>query len=147
MPSYIDMVEKITGERAKELPNYPGYFVTEYGRVFTYWSEWQGNREAVQTADVRECQSWIQQRKETASGVHLVYGIGIVRRDRPGRKRRVNMTVGRAVAMAWLPNRPEGSHRIQYKDGDSTNTHYSNIEWQVNKAVRRANYLASMRPR
>ena len=37
-------------------------------------------------------------------------------------------TIHRLVAKAWLPN-PDNLPVVHHKDNDSTNNHYSNLEW------------------
>jgi len=88
------------GNRVKQIPDYPDYFITEGGAV---WSD-KSNR-------------WLR------------FNIGKMgkgyKRTALGNDK---WLVHRLVALTWVKN-PENKKHVNHKDGNTLNNHYTNIEW------------------
>lgn len=92
---------------------YPGYEVTEDGRVYSTTSNWRGygKRELAQDPNTD--------------------GYPSVRLYINGKRTR--MSVHRLVARCYLPARPTLSHEVRHLDGDKNNNHRRNLAWGTRK--------------
>jgi hypothetical protein len=87
----------------RPIPGYPGYQVTNDGRV------------------VGMKGGWLNQRPN-----HDGYMTVIIRHGGQSRP----MLVHRLVALAWLPSQPSPEHeQVAHWDGNPTNNHASNLRW------------------
>lgn len=100
-------------EIKKPITNYPGYLVSNTGKVFS-------NRKSKDKEFLELRQSI------TAKGYkYVTLCNGIENR---------NWRVGRIVATEFLPKR-EGADFVNYKDGDKSNNHVDNLEWSDIKNI------------
>jgi len=96
----------------KEIPNYPGYLVSEEGKVFTL--KVKGG-----------------QGKSFSEPKEMIYRItrGYRRvglRNNTGKKK--NFKVNRLVAELFIPN-PKNLPIVLHKDNNKINNHFSNLKW------------------
>lgn len=103
-----------------EIPNFPGYLVSENGSVFReattieQVSRWNNPIKRIKPR--RKIKPRYSQRGYMRVGICL------------GGDKVFNTTCHRLVALAFIPN-PENKPQINHKDGDKSNNHYSNLEW------------------
>ena len=95
--------ELLPNEQIKPIENYPNYYITSFGRV---WSNFQGGH-------------WLKPTLNT-HGYHQRYYVSLGR----GNKQYIH----RLVAEAFLPN-PDNLNEVDHIDGDSTNNHVTNLRW------------------
>ncbi len=91
------------------IPGFPGYRVTDDGRVFSTASNWRGKREREMAQDTNS-HGYPSVRLTTATG-------------------RARMVVHRLVAAAYLPFRPSALHEIRHLNGDRADSQASNLAW------------------
>lgn len=96
----------ITGVRMAEIPDFPNYYITEDGRV---WSEW---------------------RKHFLSEIIMPKGYHRVVLSKNNKS--YNFLVHRLVAEAFVPN-PNKKPCVNHIDCNPENNHYSNLEWVTHK--------------
>ena len=107
MPNNRKQMQEITG--------FPGYFVTEDGRVFSYW-----NRRG--TLDYGRNARELKQRAVNGNYLQVcLYG----------EKRKLKL-VHRLVAETYLPN-PDNLPQVNHKDEVKDNNHINNLEWCDNQ--------------
>lgn len=106
----------------KEIKDYPGYYVTEYGTVYC-------NNPINGMGDLRSAEMRLLKHKINYNGYH---GVTLYNRtlNKKGYKR-----VHRLVAEAYIPN-PLNLPTINHIDENKNNNHILNLEWcsqQYNK--------------
>jgi hypothetical protein len=94
-------------EEFKKIPGFPGYFVSNHGRIKF--------RKKIRNGEISERFMSIDKEK------------GTVRFTREGKSKA--FTVARLVAEAFLEEESDGRKRVSHKDGDVLNNHISNLEW------------------
>ena len=90
----------------KEIPNFPNYYITTDGRV---WSGWRKKFIAIIT---------------TSKGYHRVV--------LSKKNKSYNFLVHRLVAEAFIPN-PDNKPCVNHKDENPGNNDYTNLEWATHK--------------
>lgn len=88
------------GNLVKQIPNYPDYFITEGGAV---WSE-KTNR-------------WLRFNIGKMGKGYKRLSLG-----------NTKFLVHRLVALTWVEN-PQNKKHVNHKDGNTLNNHYTNLEW------------------
>ena len=94
----------------REIPNYPDYQITSWGRVYN-----------------KKTEKFIRQEPTDK---------GYLRADLFNEEGRKHMKVHRLVASAFVPN-PDGKPQVNHIDGNKRNNSYINLEWvtdEENKA-------------
>ena len=91
-------------EIRKPIPNYYGYEVSSWGKVYRY------GREIRQEAN----------------------GKGYLRVDLYNENGRKHFKVHRLVAEAFIPN-PKGKPQVNHKDGNKRNNSITNLEWVTDR--------------
>lgn len=92
--------------RKIEIPDFPNYFVTEDGHV---WSEWR--HQYVSEVIMEKKYHRVVLSKNNKS---------------------YNFLVHRLVAQAFIPN-PDNKPCVNHKDENPENNHYTNLEWVTHK--------------
>jgi hypothetical protein len=100
-------------DNAREIPLYPGYYVTTDCRLFT-------SHRCLADGSLREM-AQVPDRE----------GYPRVKLIRDGRRSWVK--VAKIMAMSFLPPRPSPTHQVRHLDGDNTNNHVSNLAWGTPK--------------
>lgn len=103
--------ELLSNEEIKPIENFPNYFITSYGRV---WSILQGGH-------------WLKPTINTRGNYKRLY-VSLGRGNK--------MYIHRLVAQAFIPN-PYNYEEIDHIDGDATNNNVTNLRWashQINLA-------------
>lgn len=95
--------ELLPNEEIKQIENYPNYYITSFGRV---WSTLQGGR-------------WLKPTLSTR-GSHQRYYVSLGR----GNKKYIHQL----VAKAFIPN-PNNLTEVDHIDADGTNNHIDNLRW------------------
>jgi hypothetical protein len=91
-------------EEFKDIPEYPQYKIGNFGNI------WSSNRGRVLQATLDQD--------------------GYVRNGFWNSGKRKSFMVHRLVARAFVPN-PEDKPTVNHIDGDKTNNHYTNLEWNT----------------
>jgi hypothetical protein len=106
----------------KELKDFPGYFITEDGKVFSAWKK--------QFIGGKGCKSYIdyddlKELKERYN--HKGYLCVVLKKD----NKKQTKTRHRLVAETYIPN-PNNLPQINHIDENKVNNHFSNLEWVTN---------------
>lgn len=96
----------INGNRGKLIPNFPGYYVTEDGHVWSNWS------------------------KKILAEVVMPKKYHRVVLSKNNKS--YNFLIHRLVASAFVDNPYQKPH-VNHKDGNPENNHYKNLEWVTPK--------------
>lgn len=105
------MFPLLSGERIKAIDGFPGYYVTDHGRVFS-------------------------EPRVTKPGYKLFRGTlhkGYTRIALYADGVKTFVYVHVLVARAFIPN-PDDLPEVNHKDGVKTNCHFSNLEWSTSLA-------------
>lgn len=104
----------------KELKDFPGYFITEDGRVFSAWKKkGLGGRNG--TKSYLDYNNLIELNQFSSFDGYLRVGFN---KD----KKRLTKRVHRLVAETYISN-PYNLPQVNHKDEDKTNNKVSNLEW------------------
>lgn len=96
------------------IPNYPNYFVTKNGKVYTDWPKYEGGRYVYK--------GWRRLSSNRVKG----NGYAIVTlRNNHGKR---YFGIHQLVALAWIPN-PKGLPCVGHRDNIRTHNHYRNLYW------------------
>lgn len=105
----------LPGERWRNAPGYPGYLVSNLGRVVSFRRERTGKLMQPQPQYCRRGSRWV------------ITGRTVTLRPLAGGSRAVSLS--RLVALAWLPQPEDVSQVARHIDGDVTNDAVSNLFW------------------
>lgn len=103
--------------RMRPVEGFPGYWVTEDGRV---WSDRPAKRRGGKPG-------WMKPR-QTVKG-YMRVALPHPKRFAPGDWKYINCAVHRLVARAFLPDTYAPHLQVNHKDGVKANNHYTNLEW------------------
>lgn len=104
----------------KEIKDFPGYFITEDGRVYSAWNQ---KREKGIQGIITYLDYDNLNEKVLYNGVRGYYEIGIQYKGKQYTKK-----VHRLVAEAFIKN-PENLTHVNHIDENKLNNHVSNLEW------------------
>jgi len=110
------LVEFIAGEdnQVKSIPGYDGYFITQFGQVFSSRGRW-----TEENSNFKELKQTLQNGYPSVS---------LYKTDNIGRKSGDTMYVHRLLAEAFIP-KLEGKTFVNHKDGNKENNALDNLEW------------------
>jgi len=100
-------------EEWKDIEGFPGYMVSNYGRVMSIGRDWHEERG-------KSRKNKVLRPRERRHGYLAV----ALYKDR----KRSNISIHRLVAKAFI-NNPNGHNETNHKDGNKQNNHVDNLEW------------------
>lgn len=110
-----------------EIMDFPGYYITEEGKVFSAWTRITSHNEKGHIVNaISHIDTNLKELVPTKSGERLNYLKVLLYKD----KITYNKKIHRLVASAFIAN-PENKPYVNHIDENPHNNHVSNLEWST----------------